>query len=429
MKAFVGINMQMGIKVLPEYKDYWSSDPALNDPFISKTMSRKRYEKLSQYFHCSIAAEEDPQDKLAKVRPLITLCERNFGHLFGPSKNLSVDEAMIHYDGHLSWKQYLPKKPIKWGIKLWCLCDSRTGYCVAFIVYTGAAGNGDVTLDLGYKVVMKLMTKYLLRHHHVYADNYFTSVHLAEDLLQADTYMCGTTRSTRKEFPKTLALAYVPQGQSVKWTREDSSVMVCKWHDKRDICMIATNNAGDDEDVQVRRNRQQVVLSTPTCVRDYNQMMGGVDRLDQYRSYYNVGRSGRRWWKYLFWGIFNIGVINAFILWKLANQPLPRNKRKFALKAFKLKLVHSFMDNFDCGRAIRAPPAVEKLVAAYTVSDDIIQDHPLVRFEGRKRVCQMCAHHKRKTSAGRFVETSFGCLKCKAYLCKVGICFRQFHAE
>ena len=30
MKAFVGINMQMGIKVLPEYKDYWSSDPALN---------------------------------------------------------------------------------------------------------------------------------------------------------------------------------------------------------------------------------------------------------------------------------------------------------------------------------------------------------------------------------------------------------------
>ena len=27
------------------------------------------------------------------------------------------------------------------------------------------------------------------------------------------------------------------------------------------------------------------------------------------------------------------------------------------------------MDNFDSGRAIRAPPAVEKLVAAYTVSD------------------------------------------------------------
>ena len=215
--------------------------------FISKTMSRKRYEKLSQYFHCSIAAEEDPQDKLAKVRPLITLCERNFGHLFGPSKNLC-------WRGHDSWKQYLPKKPIKWGIKLWCLCDSRTGYCVAFIVYTGAAGNGDVTLDLAYKVVMKLMTKYMLRHHHVYADNYFTSVHLAEDLLQADTHMSGTTRSTRKEFPKTLA--YVPQGQSIKWTREDSSVMVCKWHDKRDICMIATNSAGDNEDIPVRRNRQ-----------------------------------------------------------------------------------------------------------------------------------------------------------------------------
>ncbi|KAI0210525.1 hypothetical protein LSAT2_004722, partial [Lamellibrachia satsuma] len=117
MKAFVGINLEMGIKVLPEYKDYWSSDPVLNDPFVSGIMPRKRYEKLSQYFHCSITAEEDPQDKLAKVRPMITLCEANFGHWFGPLKNLSVDEAMIRFDGRLSWKQYLPKKPVKWGIK------------------------------------------------------------------------------------------------------------------------------------------------------------------------------------------------------------------------------------------------------------------------------------------------------------------------
>ena len=58
-----------------------------------------------------------------------------------------------------------------------------------------------VNLDLGYKVVMRLMRNYRHRHHHVYADNFFTSVHLAEALLQAYTYLCGTTRATRKEFP------------------------------------------------------------------------------------------------------------------------------------------------------------------------------------------------------------------------------------
>ena len=64
-----------------------------------------------------------------------------------------------------------------------------------------------VNLDLGYKVVMRLMCNYLQRHHHVYADNFFRSVHLAEALLQADTYLCGTTPATRKEFLKALAKA------------------------------------------------------------------------------------------------------------------------------------------------------------------------------------------------------------------------------
>ena len=28
-------------------------------------------------------------------------------------------------DGRLTWKQYMPKKLVKWGIKLWCLWDTH----------------------------------------------------------------------------------------------------------------------------------------------------------------------------------------------------------------------------------------------------------------------------------------------------------------
>ena len=53
----------------------------------------------------------------------------------------------------------MPKKPVKWGIKLWCLCDSVTGYCLAFKVYTGSEGTTQEEKDLGvgYCVVMNLM--------------------------------------------------------------------------------------------------------------------------------------------------------------------------------------------------------------------------------------------------------------------------------
>ena len=165
-----------------------------------------------------------------------------------------------------------------------------------------------MNLDLGYKVVMSLMKNYLQKYHHVYADNYFTSVHLADALLQADIYLCGTTRATRKEFPKSLAATCLKAGESVKWMN-DSGVMLCKWHDKRDVHMNSTNDAGGDHVIYVRRKRQDVDLSVPTCLRSYNASMGRVDRLDRLRSYYGIRRSGRRWWKYIFWGITNIGVI------------------------------------------------------------------------------------------------------------------------
>ena len=90
--------------------------------------------------------------------------QETFPKLLRPWKNLSVDEAMIKFDGRLLWKQYLPKKPVRWGIKIWCLCDSLTGYCLAFNVYTGR--EGDVVADdlgLGYRVVMGLMSDYLYK--------------------------------------------------------------------------------------------------------------------------------------------------------------------------------------------------------------------------------------------------------------------------
>ena len=187
----------------------------------------------------------------------------------------------------------MPKKAVKWGIKLWCLCDANTGYCIAFNVYMGCNEDQAVNLDLGYKVVMRLMCNYLQHHYHVCTDNFFTSIHLAEAILQADTYLCGMTRATRKEFPKAPAKAVLRQGESVKWS-SDTSVKPCKWKDKRDIFLISTNDAGGDKEVEVRRKRQLVTLATSTCVQKYNKYMGGVDRMDQLRSYYGLVRTGGR---------------------------------------------------------------------------------------------------------------------------------------
>ena len=178
----------------------------------------------------------------------------------------------------------------------------------------------------------------------------------------------------------------------------------------------------------MRRKGQLIELSVPHVVQRYNASMGGVDRLDQLRSYFPIGRSGRRWWKFLFWGILNIAVVNAYVLWMASNRPLPANRRLYGLKFFKAELVHNLCDNTIATRNRRVAPPMQQPEALYTVEENAVAGHSLVRLDGRKRVCQSCRRLGRKTTSGRSVETCFGCLTCNVHLCKEGTCFMDHHA-
>jgi len=132
----------------------------------------------------------------------------------------------------------------------------------------------------------------------------------------------------------------------VQWL-EPNRILVCKWHDKRDVHMLATCAGTGVTKKNVRRQHQMVQIDVPDCVLLYNKYMGGVDHLDQYRAYYSVGRTGKKWWKYLFWSILDITIINSYILRSLRRMPLPANRRKWSLKALNLAMMHQLCDNFS----------------------------------------------------------------------------------
>lgn len=53
---------------------------------------------------------------------------RNYEQEYRGHGTASIDESMVKFKGRLGFKQYMPNKPIKWGIKVWSLCESTTGY-------------------------------------------------------------------------------------------------------------------------------------------------------------------------------------------------------------------------------------------------------------------------------------------------------------
>ena len=129
MKAFVGLHVLFGIKQLPSYRLYWSKNPLLGVIEVQKVMSRNRFNKLVQYLHVNDSTQslprDDPQhDKLFKIRPILDCVLGTCRSEYLPSKNISVDEAMVKFKGRLNMKQYMPMKPVKRGIKIWggCRC-------------------------------------------------------------------------------------------------------------------------------------------------------------------------------------------------------------------------------------------------------------------------------------------------------------------
>ena len=136
----------------------------------------KRFKVLLHCLHLNdnstaVARGQPGLYKLHKLRPLIdTICENNL-KLNKPGRDLSIDEAMVGYEGRSSQKQYMPNKPTKRGYRIWCICDARTGYILLFSIYTGA----DETTEFGLreKVILMLADLFLDKEYQLYFDNFF----------------------------------------------------------------------------------------------------------------------------------------------------------------------------------------------------------------------------------------------------------------
>lgn len=118
--------------------------------------------------------------------------------------------------------------------------DPNNGYFNDFQVYTRKEGNV-AEKGLGERVVRDLTREIWGKYHHIYCDNYFTSINLFQDLFDNLTYACGTIRTNRKEIPPAIAKAKLKkQGDMIQ--RQKGSEVATAWHDKRTVTLLSTNS-------------------------------------------------------------------------------------------------------------------------------------------------------------------------------------------
>lgn len=417
MGRFLGLIFLMGYVHKAKIEDYWSTDPNIATPIFNQTMPRDRFEILLKFWHYSNNEESPENDRLFKLRHICDLLVARFQAVYTMERDVSIDESMVLWRGRLTFRQFIPGKRHKYGVKLYLLCEP-SGYIYNMLVYCGKM---DAISGFGHAetVVLKLMDGILDRGHVLYTDNFYTSVPLAQQLLDRKTYLCGTLRKNRKHLPEKVVSAKLKKNDVVALRSRE--IMVSKWKDKRDVMMLSTIHAGRIFEGG-KRNRRGELIKKPDCVLDYNVRMCGVDRLDQLLSYYSPLRKTLKWYRKVVLQTIDMAMSNAFLMYKRSGG----NRRQIW---FRSSVVSSLMNTQD-------RPAAASVVLRglhHNKASDLSRlsgQHymdvlpPTERKQAPCTRCVVC--HKR----GIRKETRYICSTCvsKPALCVVP-CFKDYHFD
>ncbi|XDV25949.1 hypothetical protein PO909_029773 [Leuciscus waleckii] len=340
LEAFMGLLILAGVLKSngESARSLW--DGEMGRAIFRATMPLKDFIKLSGVIRFDDKAtrnERKATDKLAPIRELWDKWLERLPLMYNPGMYVTVDECLIGFRGRCQFRQYMPSKPAKYGLKIWAACDAKSSYSHNMQVYTGKPAGGQREQHLGKRVVLDMVKD--LKGHIVTCDNFFTSYALGSELLQRKIRMLGTVRKNRAELPSALLTV---QNRSVHSSlfgfTETHTIVSYSPQKKKNVILMSTvhNNAA----VSDREDRK------PMMILDYNATKGGVDNLDKIVATYTCARKTARWPMAIFFYILDVSAYNSFVLWREINPTwgqLKSYKRRLFLEELGKALVYPFM--------------------------------------------------------------------------------------
>ncbi|CAM4570235.1 unnamed protein product [Leuciscus chuanchicus] len=293
IRAYMGLLILAGV-----YRSRGESTRCLLDDrsgraIFRATMSLSRFHEISRALHFDDKLQRPArrrEDKLAPIRSLWEMWTHRLPLLFNPGKDVTVDEQLVPFKGRCSFRQYMPKKPAKYGLKIWVTADVATSYAWRCDIYLGKTGNA-AEVGQGKRVVMEMTEG--LQGVTVTCDNFFTSYSLAQELLRKKIALVGTIRKNKPELPPNLVQAKGRPALSTVFAFTKNTTAVSYVPKRgRNVILIST------------RHREAVVTEgpkkKPEIITDYNRCKEGVDNLDKVVGTYSCRRRTNRWPQTLF---------------------------------------------------------------------------------------------------------------------------------
>ena len=438
IEQFVGILITMGVLKYPQYRMYWSQHTKCAS--IAEVMALKRFELLKKYFHANDNTHMPKKgtaeyDHLYKVRPIVQSV-LDMCRLVEQEECQSIDEQIIPTKSRCPIRQYLPKKPHKWGIKVWPRCGV-SGLLYDFTIYLGKEENTDISKEYGKvgAAVLKLVT-HLPKNigHKIFMDNLFTSIKLFNTLKDLGIWAVGTIRNNRlhgteKVMFKKKELEKMGRGSLDYRVDFNSNITVIRWMDNGVVQLASTfigPSLGDPINRWSSKDKVVVKVSCPDMIHQYNMHMGGVDLCDMLMALYRIKLGTKKWYIHIIYYCINVAIVNGWILYKRhCKQNGYTRKNIIQLLEFQTRIADSLLreKKVSRGRPRSDTPVVKKKRCAVNApAREICLDNVghLPNFSEKQQRCKHC-----KSGYSRIF-----CEKCQVHLCLVTSrnCFYSFHS-
>ncbi|KAM4016931.1 LOW QUALITY PROTEIN: piggyBac transposable element-derived protein 4-like [Anomaloglossus baeobatrachus] len=423
LDAYIGVLLLAGVyKSCNEATDsLWDASTGRN--IFRATMSLQKFQMISRVLRFDNRDTRTKSDKLAPIRDVWEKWVQLLPLMFNPGPEVTVDECFHPFHGKCPFRQYMPSKPGKYGIKIWAACDAKTSYAWNLQIYTGKSASG-IRKKQGTRVVLDMMTG-----HNITCDNFFTSYDLEQELLRRKITMVGTVKKTKPELPTELLQMKDRAPLSSKFVFSDTTTAVSYCPKKRrNVVLMSTLH----KDAAVSSGSDK----KPRIILDYNKNKGGVDNLDKLCRKYTP-RMTRRWPMVVFSNILDVSAYNPFVLWTHIHQgwnSKKKNKRRMFFEELGRFLVKEHIDQRErvprdpaaaalvrqlqsSTSALPTPTATQRASSPASSSTSPASTStttattPVRPPDSKRKRCQVCPSNKDR-------KTNTSCFACKKYLCK-----------
>ena len=495
LMIFLAILLYMSIHRERDIRAYWANREDLPAHPIGRWMSRDRFRWLYRNF-CVWDPTNPPTSIWDRTAEWSEFLVQKSLSLWRPGFCVAVDESMVRFQGRCFDKTMMKTKPIPVGLKVFVIAEK--GFVLGFAPYTR---NGiqmpplqympekDETVLSETRAVVAHLALSILPHLpsssasnsfrlHVFGDNLFSSVELAQYLFRRKILYTGTARTggyggldsrfntlkayddIKKDFPwgtiftgqasRKVVVNRKPQlDKQRKPVLQPADVNQIAWKDGQTVMFLTSAYTGLEEPIRTKRKRPsagsthartsrapfgddgEAELPVPLVAAAYNKKMNGVDIADQFRADTAHSRRIRRGAAQALMYDFNLGttVTNAFLIFrelaKMADDP-----KKVSQSDFRQILYRQITKKFG-----------QDAVPKWSTKDltSLAQsNHHLVRA-GKRRSCMVCSKPFKEKILGEiapkrgFTKTSFECQACKKHFCSRELtgrdCFEVGHKD